>query len=153
MKQSQASLCFKSKLKQLQLLLKRREVWWEEKRKKFRGIKNWKDVRKYNNTGADKVKKSRTSSKNIYQSYKNVATEGFGINLCFLKRGCLVLQDGEFSTALDFLKLLLIHNLLERVIRTMKFEGEREQLWASGVSRTEGVQNWGLMLLGKEPRC
>lgn len=54
-----------------------------------------------------------------------MATEGFGINLCFLKRGCLALQDGEFSTAQDFFGLLLIHNLLELVIRAMKAE-ERE---------------------------
>lgn len=70
---------------------------------KLKDIKSCAAVKKYNGICADKVRKSRASYENIYHSTKRLATEGLGINLCFLKRGCLALQDGEYSTAQDFL--------------------------------------------------
>lgn len=71
-----------------------------------------------------------------------MATEGLGINMCFLRMGgvsesvCvlgvrgrggrwggLVRQDGEYSAAQDFFcTTLLIHNLLEAVIGSTKAE-------------------------------
>ena len=77
---------------------------------------------KYNEIGADKVRKRTASYENIYHSTNFLATEGFGINLCFLKRGCHVLQDGEFFSAWGFSGRPLIHNLLEAVIETMTAE-------------------------------
>lgn len=60
-------------------------------------------MRKYNGIGANTLRNSRTSCENIYHSVNAWLQRGCGINFCFLKMGCLTLQDGEQSTAQDSL--------------------------------------------------
>lgn len=85
-------------------------------------------MKKYHKIGADKVRKSRASYENIYHSRN-----------AWLQRGleliCVFLRGGAFSSGWGILYnselfgFLLIHNLLELVIRTMKSEetGRRER--------------------------
>ena len=98
-------------------------------------------MKKYNEIGADKVRKSRASYENIYHSTNVWLQRALELICVFLRRGCLALQDGEFSTARDFFwAAALIHNLLEPVIGTMKAEeGERErERWGEREREREG---------------
>lgn len=111
-------------------------------------------VKKYNKIGADKVRKSRTSYENIYHS------RNFWLQRV-LELICVFLRGGAFGSGWGILHnpglfgLLLIHNLLEVVIRTMKSEekgggGVAER--GSGQSEKKS-RNGALMLLGDTPQC
>ena len=121
---------------------------------KLMDIKKCAAVKKYNEIGADKVRKSRASYENIYHSTNVWLQRGLELICVFLRGGALRYRMGNSPQPGTFWAAALIHNLLEPVIGTMKAEErEGERLRGTQPSRGEGVQKWGLMLLRDEPQC
>lgn len=98
-------------------------------------------MKKQNGAAGDKVRKSGASYENIYHSTNVWLQRGLELICVFLgwgggwvgcvcvcggvggRWGCLLRQDGEYLAAQDFFcATLLIHNLLEAIIRSMKAE-------------------------------
>lgn len=97
-----------------------RESAREKGAQKLKDIKNCAAEKKYNGTGADKVRKSRASYKNIYHSTNVWLQRGLELICVFIRGGASLYRMGNTPQPRTFWPAVLIHNLLEPVIVSMK---------------------------------